>query len=328
MMQDFQLKDLFIVKSGDYHAIKELDEGSIPLISCGDLDSGFIGYFDIPERYQYSNTITVAYNGSYPLTAKYHPYKFGAKDDIAVLLPSRPLQQKTLLYIAALLNQQIWRYSYGRKCFKAKLKHLSIQLPVDPSSLDIDEAYISYLLPHDIYYYLPKQNHITQEIIDELNWKKFKILEVFKLKRGDFHSISKLDNGEGEVRTVSRVSGDNGTVGFFIPPDGAKIYEPKLITISTVTGDAFVQMGKFIATDNVVILYPITPLRLTSLFFIQSMINQERWRYSYGRQCYKTKFAEMIMFLPTTADGNLNEDLMERYMRNTTYWPTIENAFS
>ena len=125
------VKNLFEVQSGDCHATSELGAGDIPLISCGDVGNGLVGYFDIPDEWIHSRAITVAYNGSWPLTAKFHPYRFGAKDDVAVLVPLQPMKDSVMLYVAALLNRLIWRYSYGRKCFKGKLRQVSLLMPVD-----------------------------------------------------------------------------------------------------------------------------------------------------------------------------------------------------
>ncbi len=120
---------LFEVVSGDFHAIKELDTGNIPLVSCGDTDNGVMDYFDIPKDKQYHDTITVAYNGSWPIMSKFHPYAFGAKDDVAVLIPRHEISRLGLLYTAALFNRMTWRYSYGRKCFKGKLEDVDIAIP-------------------------------------------------------------------------------------------------------------------------------------------------------------------------------------------------------
>nr|WP_276978067.1 hypothetical protein [Ferrimicrobium acidiphilum] len=38
-------------------------------------------------------SVTVAYNGSWPLLTKYHPYKFGTKDDVGLLIPKNPLKE-------------------------------------------------------------------------------------------------------------------------------------------------------------------------------------------------------------------------------------------
>ncbi|MGI9071936.1 MAG: hypothetical protein ACR2JB_11650 [Bryobacteraceae bacterium] len=141
-IKEIRVKQLFDVRSGDCHATAELDSGSVPLISCGDFTNGLVGYFDIPEKWIYSHAVTVAYNGSWPLTTKFHPYQFGAKDDVAVLVPILPMKDAVMLYVAALLNRMIWRYSYGRKCFKEKLQDVLLLMPVsrEPEQDTIDDT--------------------------------------------------------------------------------------------------------------------------------------------------------------------------------------------
>lgn len=143
--KEFKIQELFTVQSGDVHALSELDNGNVPLISCGEINNGFIGRFDVPADRQYQQAITVAYNGSWPLTSKFHPYKFGTKDDVAVLVPARKLTTATLLYAAAMLNRMIWRYSYGRKCFKEKLQDVRIMMPIKGDE-EIDEDFTEELL--------------------------------------------------------------------------------------------------------------------------------------------------------------------------------------
>jgi len=143
-----RLEDLFEVNSGDFHSTSELDAGKTPLISCGDTSNGLIGYFEVSDDVIYERALTVAYNGSWPLMTKFHPYRFAAKDDVAVLIPLQPMSDATLLYIAAMLNQMIWRYSYGRKCFRAKLQKVSILIPVTDG--EIDEEAIKKLCPPNL----------------------------------------------------------------------------------------------------------------------------------------------------------------------------------
>lgn len=321
MIKEIQLEELFTIHSGDFHATAELDSGSIPLISCGDINNGLVGFFDVPKAYQYSNLITVAYNGK-PLTAKYHPYIFGAKDDVAVLFPKTKISQKAMIYIAVLFNQQRWRFSYGRKCFKEKLQKMSLPLPIDGSGkIDEDEIARDIPLPKT---YLPKKNKTKSASIKPYKWESMKITELFELLRGDFHSIAALD--AGKYMTVSRTSEFNGVVGFYDAPKGAKVYPAGMITVSTVSGDAFVQLKEFIVTDNVVICEPKEKLQLTTLFFIQMMLNQVKWRYSYGRQCYKTKFAQTQIYLPMTKDRELDESYMANVIKNTPYWRFVSET--
>lgn len=145
-----KLTDLFHIHSGDFHAKKELDWGNVPLISCGDAEQGLVGFYDIPTDAQRKGAVTVAYNGA-PLTAKYHPYPFGAKDDVAVLVPRQDGAVATVTdeveaFAVAAIETMKWRYNYGRKCFRGKLLELEIPLPVKKDSGEIDTALIEALV--------------------------------------------------------------------------------------------------------------------------------------------------------------------------------------
>lgn len=83
-------------------------------------------------------------------------------------------------------------------------------------------------------------------------------------------------------------------------------------------------MNPFIATDNVVILTPKWEMNLPVAVFFQLMINNESWRYSYGRQCYKTKFSETMIHVPLDATGDLDTEFMRAVVENTSYWDYLE----
>jgi hypothetical protein len=320
---------LFTIKSGDFHATKELEVGNVPLISCGDTDNGLVGYFDIPDDKRYQHCLTVAYNGQ-PLLAKFHPYEFGAKDDVAVLKPRTPMLDSTLFYLATLFNLMKWRYSFGRKCFRNKLSNITIQVPItekENGEKKIDQDAISTHISGDYHRLLPPKGKRGPLPLSIFQWKNIDINELFSIKRGDFHSLSSL--ASGVHRTISRTSADNGTVGFFEIPDKADIYPRSRITISTVGGDAFVQLSDFIATDNVLILSPKQTLCIETLFFIAFSLNRQRWRYSYGRQCYKTKFeATAKIWLPVNDDTELDEKSIKSFIHNTTYWNQLKETFT
>lgn len=323
-----RIEQLFTVKSGDFHACSELEAGETPLISCGDTNNGLVGCFDIPEGKIYRDCLTVAYNGSWPLLAKFHPYRFGAKDDVAVLVPRTELRDVTLFYVAALLNRMTWRYSYGRKCFKEKLSRVRLSVPIRKLGDDeaIDEEAIAEVFRRELCSFIPQKAGTNTQgpQVEPNGWRGVSILEVFDIERGDFHSISALD--PGDYMTISRTSDDNGVVGHFAAPEGARIYGPGRITVSTVGGDAFVQLDEFIATDNVIICTPKVPLRWAALFFLAFMLNRQKWRYSYGRQCYRGKFGATKILLPVTETGEMDEGYMSTLVENTSYWPVIRDA--
>lgn len=322
------ISEFFVVHSGDYHSLAELDPGDVPLISCGNTNNGFMGNYDIPADKTYQNCITVAYNGSWPLLAKFHPYPFGAKDDVAVLIPRQPMSETSLLYIATLFNNSVWRYSYGRKCFRQKLESFKLIFPVERRDGEtwLDEPYIAKLFPKKYSAFVPaKSKGKAAASIPALKWKAFNLREIFDPVRGDFHSLAALSHGP--CMTVSRTADDNGVVGYFEQPDEANVYSRGMITVSTVSADAFVQLDDFIATDNVIVCLPQRPLRITTLYFVAFALNHQKWRYSYGRQCYQNKIGKVTIHLPVKGK-ELDEDAMERIVTQTSYWRQIESRFN
>ena len=96
---------IYDLKPGDYHSVGHLPAGKVPIVSCGDLDNGVCGYFDV-DKHVYDHKMTVAFNGA-TLSAKYHPYSFAAKDDVAVCSPRKPLRLTTELFIQVMLQREL-----------------------------------------------------------------------------------------------------------------------------------------------------------------------------------------------------------------------------
>jgi hypothetical protein len=126
---------LYELVPGEYHSLAALGDGPVPVVSCGDADNGISAYCSVPS-YLHRSRLTIAFNGMNTLTAKYHPYQFAAKDDVAVCEPREPLKVTTQLFIAVMLNRERWRYSYYRKCFIEKLERVQILLPSKDGLLD------------------------------------------------------------------------------------------------------------------------------------------------------------------------------------------------
>lgn len=127
---------IYDLKPGDYHSVGHLPAGKVPIVSCGDLDNGVCGYFDV-DKHVYDHKMTVAFNGA-TLSAKYHPYSFAAKDDVAVCSPRKPLRLTTELFIQVMLQRERWRFSYYRKCYREKLERVTVPLPMLNGQIDED----------------------------------------------------------------------------------------------------------------------------------------------------------------------------------------------
>ena len=136
--QPFTLDSIYELSPGNYHNTSDLPVGPTPLISCGAAENGITAFVSVPQDRIYRHRMTIAFNGMNTLTANYHPYRFAAKDDVAVCKPRAPLRVTTQLFVQVMLNRERWRYSYYRKCFMDKLRRFEVELPAKGRAIDED----------------------------------------------------------------------------------------------------------------------------------------------------------------------------------------------
>ena len=79
------------------------------------------------------------------------------------------------------------------------------------------------------------------------------------------------------------------------------------------------QMHPFYASDKVVLLKPKKRLKATTLFFVIFAIKHQKWRYSYGRSCFRAQSAWHLIDLPVGTDKQPDEPAMEKIIRQSSY---------
>ncbi len=138
MLSDFLRESCF---SGSVHSVSEVDEGEIPLISCKTEDNGIVGYCDVDLKECTHHCLTIAGDGSFPLTSYYHFDPVASYDNVTVAPLLEDLSLEIIFFLASRLNRSRWRYSYGRKCYAKKARELKVRLPVNERG-EPDEAMI------------------------------------------------------------------------------------------------------------------------------------------------------------------------------------------
>ncbi len=149
-------------------------------------------------------------------------------------------------------------------------------------------------------------------------WKEHRIDSIFdvSLSTGD---LKPEFCDDGYIPLISSGENFNGIVKY-ISEDGdgqAQIFDGNKITVDMFC-HAFYQPKPFYAVSHgrVNILTPKFELNEYSGLFISTVINKEIYKYSYGRAVYSNVLSNMIIKLPTTSDGNLDLNFMERYIKN------------
>lgn len=305
-----RVNDLFKVIKGKGGYIRDYDPGTTPLVSATSLHNGVVGFVNVmPEFKAPAITVERVTGSAFVQLADFS----AVPDDVSVLIPKQDMGLDKLYVIASFINNSRWRFSFARKLTPTRLRDMVIP-NVESKPFHLSNPYS--ILPE-------AKTKKTSIPVGIPKFKKFQITDLFDIVRGDFHALSRLSYGN--TPTVSRVSYDNGIVGYYTKPSKAKLYPALTITVSTVTGDVFVQMQPFIVTDNVLVLLPKAKYIPTTLFFIQTMISREKWRCTYGRQLYKAKFEKTQITLPIKANGELDENYAKVIIQSSPYWEFLES---
>lgn len=321
--------DIFEIHTAKSKSIDDYSIGDIPFVSNGSYNNGVIGYVEPFPNDKLFKKGTISVSAFCDAIVHYSTYlpRGNGGSGLIILEPKQLLTNEQLLTYAAIINSSLkWKYSYGRMVTKKRFEQ---------EMIPIYDTYNLYF--PNIESYIKEIKPVSKKQI-QMDFVRIPIIKLFTLEHGDFHSIKDL--ALGDMPTVSRIDSNNGIVGLYEVPNGANIYKPLLLTVSTVTGDAFVQLHNFIATDNVVICTPIFEMRITTLFFIALSLNLEKWRWCYGRQCYKTKFSKTSIFMPLKNNiihsnisniptkDIIDEDKIEEFITQQWGWDYIYSFIS
>lgn len=129
--KEFCVGDLFEVKKGKRLTSDEQTDGETPYIGAIDSNNGIANYIG-QDAIHAGNTISLSYNGSVG-EAFYQPKPFWATDDVNVLYFREEngvaFNKYIALFVCAVLRQEKYRYSYGRKWVLESMKSTVIKLP-------------------------------------------------------------------------------------------------------------------------------------------------------------------------------------------------------
>jgi len=300
-----KLSELFSINYGqrEYHNKESLSGGGTLLISSQAEDNGCYGFFEIQTKFK-PPFISVPSTGS--IGEAFVQTSNGCVDDnCLVLIPNKKYPIEYLFYIASMIRHNKWRFMYGRQLTPERIGRIEILCPNEfKPKLDFMK-FVKELTPE-------KQE--VKPVKIKFKTQEFLLSDLFIINSGEYHSINNLK--EGKIPLISCSDIDNGIVGFYNIPDDKT--DKGCITVA-YDGKPLTSKFhdyKFSAYDNVGVLTPKGELRKTTLILITILLNIERWRYGYGRKCYKQKLEKLKIRLPITDKRKLDEDSIENIMRN------------
>lgn len=202
------------------------------------------------------------------------------------------------MFLSTCLNQELFKYSYGRTVSSNKYLETVIKLPIQHNPDGTP-----YIVPNHTYSkdgYVPDwqfmedymkslhhkplttKNTVRNGLalkVDE--WKEFHIIDLFEIKRGNINSLNEVENGD--VPIVS-ASGDNEGISFY-----GNVLAPYCnnITVSmngVNTGFTAYHGYEFNINSDCCVLLQKFDMNQCIGIFIATVIGMLRYKYSYGRK--------------------------------------------
>lgn len=296
-------------RSGLY---SEYEPGPVGYVGNTTSDNGIVGFVTPREGDRVFTSRAIAVSAFCDATIHVPPFIAcgRAGNGLIVLEPRTTMTPGTLAYYAAFINISVkWRFNWYRQVTADRLR--GIKIPSAPEAPH----------PFAVSRYVPTSTRRERAQWD-LKTEPFALESLFELQPGDYHSLSDLE--PGDVPVVSCGNEDNGVAGLYSVTK--HIYRGRLtIALNGSPLTAKYHAYSFAAKDDVAVCTPRRPLTLTSVLFIQSVLEMERWRYSYYRKCYMSKLKRFTIGLPASR-GTLDEDAMRRVVERTPYWQFLSTA--
>lgn len=311
----------FDVVAGKYHYPDEYEKGTTPYVTASNINNGVSEYISISPEFKGNCIVT----GKVGCTAFYQPAPFCATSDVNIFVPKFRMSSYVGLFLVTIINKnENYRWQYGRQCRVGNSKKIKLLLPQDEHGnpdWEWMEKYIKSLHHKPITTAFPSSN----SALDIDSWSDFvfgNLIKNGKIYKAKSHAKSDLvtyDNfHDGLVPFVTRTEENNSVDCFVDPKDLTSLEKGNAITIGDTTSTIAYQPAAFGTGDHIVVIRADW-LNIYTGMFIVSILNRERFRYSYGRAFLKQSIIDTVVKLPATADGAPDWDWMEQYIKTLPY---------
>ena len=347
--KEFSFSDIFIIKKGFYNKKPEhIKDGNIPFLGATEKNNGITDYFSlediesasktgdennapISEKIFPANALCVTNNGSVGF-AFYQDKEFTCSHDVNPLyIKNGTFNRYTALFVSSVISKDRYRWAYGRKWRPERMIKSKIMLPSNEDGTpdwQFMEDYIKSLHSK----FLTTKNKLSQNSysINVDKWKRFKLNDLFNdiYKAVPHHETNLIVCDKEDKETlpyITRTEENNGCKCHVLNENFDDIEMGNAITIGDTTSTIFYQKDSFLTGDHMVILRADW-LNLYTGLFIVTLLQQERFKYSYGRAFKKDIILETEILLPVKDKENKNNDVHQHSSKDyTPDWEFIEN---
>lgn len=166
--------------------------------------------------------------------------------------------------------------------------------------------------------------------LNDRKYGVFKVSDIFTVKYGinlELIACTECKKTHPEsVNFVSRTAENNGVSASVVRIDDIEPQKSGLISVAGGGSvlSAFLQDEPFYSGRDLYTLDAKENISNWSKLFIITIIEQNKYKYSYGRQANKT-LPSLILRLPIDDEGNPDYQFMENYIKSLHYMPLTTN---
>lgn len=322
-MKLVSLSEIFHLKYGNSLELNKLqkDEYGINFVSRTSNNNGVSTKVKKLDSIEPSSafTITVALGGSV-LSTFLQPEPFYSGYHIFCLIPKTSMTDREKLFYCSCIEANKYKYNYGRQANRTLKDLLVPSLNSIPKWInDIDLEKFENISKPQI------ENSVDLNY-DDIRWKEFKIEDLFdRFEKCKCSNASKLLENGNEIAYIGAKKNNNGFM--------AKVNKVEnLITKGNCicficdgqgsVGYAIYQPNDFIGSTTLNVAY-LNNLNPHIALFIVTILDLERFRYSFGRKNNINRMKASTIKLPTDKNGNPDWQFMEDYIKSLPYSGSI-----
>lgn len=341
---EFPLKKLFNISSGKYYYSDQYEEGNTPYVSAATTNNGIFQRINLEADFKGNVIVT----GKVGCTAFYQIEDFCATSDVNILRPKNFIMNYHIgLFIVSIINfSENYKWNYGRQCRVEDSKKIIIKLPaehdangtliIDNGKTFSEEGYIpdwNYMEKfikeleererescgsiRDCL--TTKNNSNNAPDLNVKSWEEFLLHNLFKIEMGNGIDAIQTKEENPKYNYVSRISNNNGVVGFVDEIEGEIVFQPGTITVALggSLGSSFIQKHPYYTAQNVAVLKEKEPLSDGAKIFITTLIRNEAKikYYAFGRELnsYISKCFTIKLPIKRNTNGSPIIDKAKKY---------------
>lgn len=297
----------------------EVVDKDIPFVSRQSVNNGIVCHVKRMPNVEPNpaNTLSIAVSGSV-LSTFYHDYEYYSGRDVYVAKPKIELTKAEMLYYCYVIEQNKFRYNYGRGANKTfrnilvpsydeiprNVKQKTTEMPFNPTPLSPNKIQLN-----------------TKE------WQWFRVGDLFGNQKGIISkckcsSASELLEDGKDIAYIGAKKSDNGIMKYVQLKEDLVTKGNCMVFIGDGQGSvgySLYQPNDFIGSTTLFAGYNENLNKYNAMFLI-AVLDQERYRYSYGRK-YKPSDTKLKLPAIKNAQGEYEPDWqwMEDYIKGLPY---------